>query len=474
MHTACGNQKFVLKGAQDVHSRLVANSAELREHIAGVLGTNDAGAIDSRIASLSKSVGAALDGLRSEHSHDDVHYVSRFDAAGIFQSALAKVFNDIPELQGYGDKNPVWVTTLIEEAVHKLQFCLDKIYKDVHKNKRPLWAAVIHELIELPHETFRAPFPAGVPAIRPLPDGVPIALLADWGGDNDAAKKVAQVVRNQRCVMGIHLGDVYYGGTQTECEMFLRLWPLPGPWEGSSLALNGNHEMYCGGQYYFDVILRAFNQPQSFFCLENEYWRLIGLDTAYGGGCLKPASPDDPLSVQWNWLIDLLRDKSRKNILLSHHQPVSAHTAEWKDSQKLRDDLSEILAMDGIGQDAVFGWFFGHEHRCALYRDTDTPYNARLIGNGCIPHLVQTEKDADPGCTPVDYFNKKETEPGSTAAVSSFARLKFMGYDLQIDYIDEDNVLWGSETWSAMNGRLNGIKFVEYDGTDGRASSAPR
>jgi hypothetical protein len=51
---------------------------------------------------------------------------------------------------------------------------------------------------------------------------------------------------------------------------------------------------------------------------------------------------------------------------------------------------------------------FGHEHRCALYRDTATEFSARLIGNGCIPHEVQTEKEADPGCTPVDYFNHRQ------------------------------------------------------------------
>jgi hypothetical protein len=58
--------------------------------------------------------------------------------------------------------------------------------------------------------------------------------------------------------------------------------------------------MYCAGEHYFNLILKAFNQPQSFFCLENKYWRLIGLDTAYANGSLKPASADDPIASQWN------------------------------------------------------------------------------------------------------------------------------------------------------------------------------
>jgi hypothetical protein len=76
---------------------------------------------------------------------------------------------------------------------------------------------------------------------------------------------------------------------------------------------------------------------------------------------------------------------------------------------------------------------------------------------------VQHEKEADPGCTPVDFFNKLETHPGSTVAVSSFAKLNFSGPELVIDYCDENNVSWGTELWNSTKGRLNGVKFIEYD-----------
>lgn len=98
--------------------------------------------------------------------------------------------------------------------------------------------------------------------------------------------------------------------------------------------------------------------------------------------------------------------------------PVNAHRQEFRDSAPLRAEIQELLSMDGVGRDAIFGWFFGHEHRFAAYDDGATPYNARLIGNGCIPQQVQTEKAADPGCTPVAFFNKRETRPRSNAAVS--------------------------------------------------------
>jgi len=189
------------------------------------------------------------------------------------------------------------------------------------------------------------------------------------------------------------------------------------------------------------------------------------LDTAYNGGRLKPQSPTDPLNTQWNWLIETLRKGGKKIIFLTHHQPVSAHQAEWNDSKPLREDINELLQMDGIGNEAIFGWFFGHEHRCALYRDTALNFNARLIGNGCIPHEVQKEKAADPGCNEVDFFNRKETTPGSKTAVSSFVNLCFDGSEILVEYVDETSTLWGQETWDAKKGRLGGTKFIEYDGT---------
>jgi hypothetical protein len=306
-----------------------------------------------------------------------------------------------------------------------------------------------------------------------LPEQATIALLADWGGDNDAARRVADVVRRHGLDIGIHLGDIYYGGTKLECDSFLRLWPfqtsgagvspkIPG---GSSYALNGNHEMFSGGEAYFNTVLPAFGQAQSFFCLENKYWRVIGLDTAYDGRHLKPGQGDDAIAPQWNWLVDLVKNGAKRaNIFLTHHQPVSAHQQEFSDSQRLRGEITELLAEDGWGEDAIFGWFFGHEHRCAVYSDSATAFNARLIGNGCIPHEVQKEKASDPGCTPVDFFNRKETFAGSNTAVSSFAELRFNGDELLITYCDEDNCVWGTETWVASKGRMGGTSFVEYDG----------
>lgn len=472
MHPVVNKHDFVKSSLDQLAADLNGGSADVRSAIAGAIGSQDPAAVETERASLAASFSAIRDKAAAEPSHGDVEYVSRFDFVGLYQSVLAKVFNRIPALQGYGDGNPVWVVTLIEEGIYRLGSFFKAVYTDVHGQKEPLLQSILREWKSL---TFgKAPYPAGTPQTIVLPPNATIALLADWGGDNPAARHIASVAKRQNPNIAIHLGDIYYGGIASECETFLQLWPLQtnlnypeiGIPPGSSLALNGNHEMYSGGEAYFNLVLKAFGQPQPFFCLENNHWRLIGLDSAYNDGRLKPSGPNDPMNAQWNWLVEILsRNDGKKNILLTHHQPVSAHTPEFDDSQQLRGDLATLLAMDGVGPNAVFGWFFGHEHRCAIYKDAELAFNARLVGNGCIPHQVQTEDNADPGCTPFIKVNRRQTDPDSGAATSMFALLSFTDSAAQvlIEYIDEDFEAWGSEVWDAAKGRLSGTPFQETD-----------
>jgi hypothetical protein len=475
MHSVVNQHRFINSSLDTLVQNLDEGSTEVRAAVASTIGTTDPALVEAERSSLASQFASIRDTAAKEPSHRDVDYVSRFHLVGLFQSVLSKVFSSIPSLQGYGDRNPIWVVTLIEQGVFALGNFFKQVHEDVQGQKEPLISSILKEWKNLRFE--RAPYPAGTPQVIKLSPKATIALLADWGGDNPAAHRIAGVVRKQQPLLAIHLGDIYYGGVKTECEAFLQLWPFQtntrypelGVPPGTSYALNGNHEMYSGGEAYFNIVLKAFGQPQPFFCLENDFWRIIGLDTAYAGGRLQPAGPDDPISAQWNWLIGLLRSRDKKkNILLTHHQPVSAHHDEFQDSAGLRKDVADLLATEGIAADAIFGWFFGHEHRCALYRDTETSFNARLIGNGCIPHEVQTEKESDPGCTPVDYFNKRQTAPGSGAAVSMFAKLSFMdpSPELLIEYVDEDYEVWGSEVWDAQKGRLGGAKFQETDFDD--------
>jgi len=474
MHEAAGNQRFVSQSVLHIKEQLSNSTPELTDAISSGIGSTDVEAIEDKRTQLTSYFDEISTKVQEEALRQDKHYVSRFAGVGLFQSALSKVFAEVPNLQGYGDWNPLWIITEIERFAYELKGLMNRVHQDEAGKKQSVWAAIITELVRLKTVDDRAPYPTGLPDSVTIPENCVVALLADWGGDNDAAKRVADVTREQSPDIAIHLGDIYYGGTERECRQFLNLWPIretkddpnsPIHTDGS-WALNGNHEMYCGGEYFFKTVLPAFAQKQPFFCLENQNWRILGLDTAYADGRLKPQSDSDPIFTQWNWLVDKLRSDKKPTILLTHHQPVSAHQQEFKDSEPLRSDIDELLRLDGVGDDAIYGWFFGHEHRCAVYRDSTLKFNARLIGNGCIPHEVEKEKTADPGCTEVDFFNRREAAPGTDTAASMFAKLTFAGPKLAIEYIDETNLPWGREVWDSTRKRLEGDpadRFTEYD-----------
>jgi hypothetical protein len=51
-----------------------------------------------------------------------------------------------------------------------------------------------------------------------------VALIADWGTGTDAAVSLLQSVKQRSPDIVIHLGDIYYSGTETECDkVFLQI-----------------------------------------------------------------------------------------------------------------------------------------------------------------------------------------------------------------------------------------------------------
>lgn len=274
-----------------------------------------------------------------------------------------------------------------------------------------------------------------------ISDQCTIALVSDWGADNDPAVRVRDQIVAKHPDYVIHLGDIYYAGQDNEARTFLAHWPKAG--QKHSFALNGNHEMYSGGHAYFEKVLPAFLQPASYFGLYNQNWQFLGVDTAFVDHQL--TSPEDSrLDKQFAWVVDKLKDTSRSSILLSHHQPFSAFQPEHDNASRLRDDITKIY--EAVGPDPVFGWFFGHEHKCTIYDDSYSPYRARLIGHGCIPHLPPGRPDNPP--IPFTATNMTTRPDGSGYAISGFALLTLNGPILQVDHINEDGTVWTQETWT--------------------------
>lgn len=237
----------------------------------------------------------------------------------------------------------------------------------------------------------------GIFKIQKAPeDEVTIALLSDWASDTAESHLIAGQAGGQD--YSIHLGDTYFVGQQPEIKANFfpengGTWPYG---KLGSFAMLGNHEMYSGGHSYFEDLLPKMgttaaggNQRQqaSFFCLENEYWRIIGLDTGYES-LVYPFKIDqntdlDITPEQKEWLQNTIKlnDDKRGLIILSHHQILSAFEQEFPNPQ------STISTMMNPGRDLI--WLMAHEHWFSVYGPNKLHNGsnvfARCIGNSGMP-----------------------------------------------------------------------------------------
>jgi hypothetical protein len=302
-----------------------------------------------------------------------------------------------------------------------------------------------------------ATYPPGTrsPGIYPMDDRYLVALAADWGSGTDSAYRVAQLIADHQpkpdCT--IHMGDVYYSGTAREFrDYFLPAdaWPRG---TRRTFALNGNHEMYSGGEGYFGTALPALGQEASYFCLENAYWRIVALDTGYYAKTLPLLELFDSNLIKLHrdiraWLKDVVfpdpADR-RPVVLLSHHNWFSAFDREYR---RIGRQLAPYL-------DRVILWIWGHEHRFAGYAPFGfggATVRARCIGHGGMP----IELGKAPRRERRLVFSDERDDPGATAEVGGkgrfgycgFATLRFDARTLTVRYIDDKGTELLEERWS--------------------------
>jgi predicted phosphodiesterase len=223
---------------------------------------------------------------------------------------------------------------------------------------------------------------------EPIPDVATIAMTADWGTGLYGAPKIAEQIKkigNYELLM--HLGDIYYSGTEEEVqERFLDIWPKTAG--KRTIAVNSNHEMYSGGFGYFKLALPAIGQKSSYLAFENTHWLLVVLDTAY--------VDHDMDNEQVAWL-NLLRKQSteasggvaKKLVLFSHQQLFSRLDNQ---GPKLENALRHLLQSKQIT-----AWYWGHEHQCVIYdQHQDYGLLGRCLGNGGIPEVRKREVEQAP------------------------------------------------------------------------------
>jgi predicted phosphodiesterase len=264
----------------------------------------------------------------------------------------------------------------------------------------PLWAKCFLEYEKfrlfggdtIPYRRYQALDDYILPLTGKNPDAIKIALIADWGtGEGPARHLLAEVGRQMPDVL-IHLGDVYYSGTSREVqERFLEVCRATPGLDIPIYTLSGNHDMYSGGQGYY-WLLDQLGQPASYFCLRNDDWQLLAMDTglhdADPGTVVSNLTYLDERELAWQ------RDKianagGRKTILLSHHQLFSAsggvgNTPDGKPlalNPRLYDAFADVL-----GQVAL--WMWGHEHNLVVYDEYAGLARGRCNGSAAVPTLV--------------------------------------------------------------------------------------
>jgi hypothetical protein len=293
---------------------------------------------------------------------------------------------------------------------------------------------------------------AGTPdaAVFPLPPRASIAVAGDWGTGDPSSMTIAAQIAAKRPTISIHLGDVYYSGTENEeTDHLVAVWPRG---QVASFTLNSNHEMYSGGHGYFNVALRsepfAAQRGYSYFALVNDDWVVLGLDSAYAGTKFYQNGVLHEAQVTW---IKQLRaggyftrkDKSRKKVIvLTHHEGIDLSSGGFKDPL-----WGQVTGALEEGPDY---WYWGHEHDVAIFRAVKSggaDVRARLVGHGGIPYIADPKKgtwvewteDANGVGATIDPKIPQRSRNG-------FALLQIDGATLQEELWDER----GERRWSTL------------------------
>ncbi|MDP4221402.1 MAG: metallophosphoesterase [Bacteroidota bacterium] len=327
--------------------------------------------------------------------------------------------------------------------------------------KTALWAWVgaaigsIKSYIGTRHD-FQDPLELESGAIYKMPGVTRIAVAGDWGtGGYEAEASARGMQKNdagnsEQPDFTLHIGDVYYVGSEDEfkhnCSFSsgssVVCWP-----RGSkgSFSLLGNHEMFSRGIPYFDVLLPNLGmatdgkypngQGSSVFCLENDDWMIVGLDTGYN-------------SVKWfvqfglrdeniEWLKQRIFTAERKGkgvILMSHHQYFSRFEGDYTKTAKQLAEIGGFLT----GREVL--WLWGHEHRFSGYQlstGMDLAVHGRCIGHSGMPVEIAAPDTAKSGVPPLAFYdNRKNSYYSEPTGMNGYCFLDFNGPHLTITYYD--------------------------------------
>ncbi|SIO66691.1 Calcineurin-like phosphoesterase [Singulisphaera sp. GP187] len=313
----------------------------------------------------------------------------------------------------------------------------------------PFWVKCVNEYVtHFQLNGDKIPYRAGLDNLLPTPvsANATIALFGDWGTGTQDALDLLQQIKGFKPDILMHLGDVYYSGTQDEMqERFLDVCEsVFGASMPTRFSLSGNHDMYSGGEGYYWLV-DQLDQRASYFAIQNDDWLFIAMDTGVHdfdpiqGG----SSATFLMSSEASWVNQLVANKGNKKVVfLSHHPLFSAYDPIGGSSlnpvllSQIQDSLPQVTA-----------WFWGHEHRLGVYDPFQNLQRGRCLGHAAVP--VFADGTGDPpklAGVPVFHQNGKPLDMGAADGIfkHGFAIMTLNGQSANVSYYRQGDTdpLW--------------------------------
>jgi hypothetical protein len=346
--------------------------------------------------------------------------VSQLASAGSSQEALGVTVGE------WADDCARTASRFLWAEIHRDHAAASGFADELKKSEcDPRWAECLKKYLLYKATGGHFPYRDHEDRVIELKDPVRLAIVGDWGTGDPIAVRLLESIRSLRPDLLLHLGDIYYSGTDEETKRnFLdpshsvmgQRFPL--------FSLCGNHDMYSGGDGYYRL-LDAIGQRASYFCLRNKHWQLLAMDTGHND-C-------DPLTVATSmtslngtetpWHLNrILNPEGRRTILLSHHPLFSAFGAVGKIDGTDFAYNPNLYSAFGEVLDRVEWWFWGHEHTLAVYEAYMGLQRGRCVGCSAVPvfknqQSYQTNR------------NLKTLNPAEFPAWKSQAELGIIGDD---------------------------------------------
>ena len=219
-----------------------------------------------------------------------------------------------------------------------------------------------------------------------------LAIIGDWGVGDDVSVNVLKEVEKLNPDVFLHLGDVYYAGTQREAKVnFLDICQSVLGNNIPIFTLCGNHDMYSGGAGYY-WLLDQIGQKASYFSLKNDNWMFLAMDTGFhdnnpfnvATNMTQLVSQDGWSEADWH-MKQIENAGNRKLVLLSHHQlfsPFSSVGSVNGQPYAYNPNLYDVFK-DTIPK--AEWWFWGHEHTLGIFPPYMGLKRGRCVGASAVP-----------------------------------------------------------------------------------------